>query len=502
MSHPIQLAYVKNVISRTVNGTFQEISFAARVQNIGFGKRVSIHWCGEDRVWRVAPAEFRCEVGEGEELWTAEVAVPLTMESAIPGNIEFAGCVEREGEAHWDSQFGRNYRSEADSGVIAFGAAPAQVVVFDPGLPAGTVSLPLEVAVRQELEPEAVAIHWTEDGWVTRHVAHAYYRHNHWDLSVGSNARNPNRYGWSVWAGRIPIQHAYRLEYAVECRTKRGTFWDNRGGRNHRLRRGTLKAMTLNLHTYQEEDQHRKFEQVARAIRERNVDIVCLQEVGENWNGGAGDWATNAARIINSHLSSPYHLHTDWSHLGFDRYREGVAILSRHPFAYTDSGYVSDSQDPYDIHSRRIVMAQVRVPYIGLVNVFSAHLSWPSDGFHPQFDRLRRWAAEKQTPEVCGTLIGGDFNIAAGSEAYRHIVDTGEYEDQYLKIVSPPAFQGVFRERRGDAMRMLERDGRIDYLWLRTGGGLRAISAEELFTPSRYGRVSDHTAYVVEFELR
>ena len=63
-------------------------------------------------------------------------------------------------------------------------------------------------------------------------------------------------------------------------------------------------------------------------------------------------------------------------------------------------------------------------------------------------------------------------------------------------------FQRVFRERQGDGMRLLEHDGRIDYLWLRNGSRLRAIRAEELFTPARYGRVSDHTAYLVEFELR
>ena len=81
-------------------------------------------------------------------------------------------------------------------------------------------------------------------------------------------------------------------------------------------------------------------------------------------------------------------------------------------------------------------------------------------------------------------------------------MDTGEYEDQYLKIRNSPVFQQVFRKRKGDTMPLLGADGRIDYLWLRNGNRLRAIDAEELFTPDRYGRVSDHTAYWVEFERR
>ena len=500
--HPIQFIYVKNVISRTVNGTFQEISFAVRVKNLGYGKRVSIHWCGEDGVWRESPAEYRARLSGGDEAWVAELAFPLTVETSIPGNIQFAACLDAGGGPVWDSLHGGNYQSDADSGVIVFQPAGARVVGCSPHLPVGLVSLPLEIAIRQEVAPEAVTVHWTTDGWNTEHRAQAYYRRDHWDRSAGSNARNPNRYGWEVWAARLPLQHAYRVEFAVECRTARGVIWDNHEGANYRAQRGTLKAMTLNLHTYQEAEQQRKFTQIARAIGELAVDIVCLQEVGEHWNDGAGDWASNAARIINDQLPRPYHLHTDWSHLGFDRYREGLAILSRHPFAYTDSGYVSDQQDPFDIHSRKVVMAQIRVPHMGLVNVYSAHLSWPADGFYPQFERLQQWAETRQTPEVAGTLLCGDFNIAAGSEAFRHVVDTGAFEEQFMKILQPREFHRVFRERRGDPMRVLAGNGRIDFIWLNTGSRLRAISAEEIFTPGRYGRVSDHTGYVVEFELR
>lgn len=40
----IRFVYVKNVIARTVHGTFQELEFAVQVANVGFGKRVDIHW--------------------------------------------------------------------------------------------------------------------------------------------------------------------------------------------------------------------------------------------------------------------------------------------------------------------------------------------------------------------------------------------------------------------------------------------------------------------------
>ncbi|MDD2239183.1 MAG: carbohydrate-binding protein [Kiritimatiellae bacterium] len=502
MLSPLHFIYVRNIVSRTVTGTFQEIAFAVRVLNIGHGKRVGIHWCGEDGDWRESPADYRCTLPGGDEVWVAEVAVPLTMESSIPGNIQFSACLERGDERYWDSRFGSNYRSDADSGVIVFDALDLRVVGCRPCLPAAMVSLPLEVAVRQEIEPTSVIIHWTTDGWATRQTTPAYFRRDHWDRSVGSNARNPNRYGWGIWAARLALPQAYRVEFVVECHTASGVVWDNHAGGNYRVQRDTLKVMTLNLHTYQEEEALEKLATVARAIRERDIDLVCLQEVGENWNGGEGDWASNAARIINDQLPRPYHLHTDWSHRGFDRFREGVAILSRHPFRGTDAGYVSDSTDPYDIHARKIVMAQVSVPFMGMLHVFSAHLSWPADGFRVQFERLRRWAAERHTPEVIGTLLCGDFNIAADSEAFGQIVQTEAFEEQVLKIWNPPAFQRVFRDRQETSMQVLAGDGRIDHIWLSRGSQLRAIAAEELFTSTTYGRVSDHTGYLVEFELR
>jgi maltose 6'-phosphate phosphatase len=164
---------------------------------------------------------------------------------------------------------------------------------------------------------------------------------------------------------------------------------------------------------------------------------------------------------------------------------------------------VSDSRDPYDIHSRKIVMAQVRVPHMGLVNVFSAHLSWPSDGFYPQFDRLQRWAEgegsrRRWPPRWC----------AAISTSRRAARPTGTLSTRantrtsILKITKPEAFQRVFRDRRGDPMHLLADDGRIDYLWLDSGSpaaghpGRGAVHARAL----RAG-VRPH-GLLVEFELR
>ena len=131
-----------------------------------------------------------------------------------------------------------------------------------------------------------------------------------------------------------------------------------------------------------------------------------------------------------------------------------------------DAGYVSSSHDVYSINARKVVMVQVNVPYMGVVNVFSAHLSWLSDGFLEQFERLRAWANHKHGDHLAATFLCGDFNIKAGSEGYEAIVRTQEYEDQFLAITSPSVFEKVFRRSAPNIDRYLAKDGRIDYIFM------------------------------------
>ena len=413
----------------------------------------------------------------------------------MPCTTEFSA------EDYWDNNRSRNYVSNADSGVLL--EKHAQLLNADCNriLQTGQRFYPVTVAVRHSIQPKRVYLHWTTDNWRRTHVTPCFFKRMHWDKMRRSSARNPNRYDTSIWISQLKIDDAFRVQYAIGCETPSGTIWDNNFGRNYLARRQRLKILTLNLHCYQEENQDAKFSQIARAIDDLDIDVVCLQEVAENWGEGRGDWNSNAAKIIRDRLCRQYHLHTDWSHLGFDRYREGVAVLSKYEFIMNDAGYVSSSNDVYSINARKVVMVQVNVPYMGVVNVFSAHLSWPSDGFLEQFERLRAWANHKHGDHIAATFLCGDFNIKAGSEGYEAIVRTQEYEDQFLAITSPSVFEKVFRQSAPNIDRYLAKDGRIDYIFLQKGSPLQAVSARELFTDhDRYGRVSDHVGYCVEFE--
>jgi len=495
----IKLLYARNIISR--KSAQQELSFLLLVRNLAFEKTVEVRWAGEDGVWHSLPAAHHGAIDGEQEYWLAKTALALADDRQLPGNVEFAVRYCVGGGEYWDNNDGGNHHIQADSGIMPGADCALLNVEFDTRLGEQQRLLPVTVAVNSSLGVRRVSIDWSTDDWRSTQQSNCRYRRNYWDSEFLSNARNPNQYACQVWQAGLRVGDAFRVRYRISAETRQhGVLRDDSCGRDYVVERRPLTVMILNLHCCQEEEQDRKLSRIAQAIDGLGVDIVCLQEVAELWNEGRGDWQTNTARIINERLAAPYQLVTDWSHLGFDRYREGVAVLSRYPIESHRARYVSRSTDPYSIHSRKVVMARVRVPRCGLINVFSSHLSWWEDGFAEQFGNLRRWAAEEHGDGIAASMLCGDFNIKAGSRGYQLVVESREYRDQYLAASSPLVFRKVFESGESGWPHDLDDDHRIDYVFLRQGSQLRVTSARSVFTDQDYGRVSDHPGYLMTFE--
>lgn len=396
---------------------------------------------------------------------------------------------------YWDANDHKNYLIKADSGVLVPDEFPLLAIKVRPLLRELDAFLPVTVAVHQSLLPKNVFVRWSHDHWQTTHTSECYFWRHHWEKNHASNALNPNEYGTSIWVTHLPVNQAFRIEYAIGCETPELTIWDNNAGANHVARHDRLKVLTLNLHCYQEENQDAKLSTIARAINDLDIDIVCLQEVAEPWEGGTSAHEVNTAKLIRERLNHYYHLVSDWSHRGFGVYREGCAILSRHEVVAGDSGYISSNRDVNSINARKIVMAQINVPFIGLVNVYSAHLSWWKDGFREQFENLRTWANEKHSRNIAATLLLGDFNAKTGSEGYLLATGSNEFEDQFLK-----AQQAVSGAANSAGPTEIPNDGRIDFIFLKKTSALDVKASRALFTETDYGRVSDHEGYYAEFE--
>ncbi len=494
----VQLLYVTNEVSRKKGLVQQDLSFFILVKNIHFTKHIDVIWSGEDGQWRTLPARFHSATQGNKEYWLVSASFKPAPQAALPGGIQFALRYRADGHEFWDNNHGLNYRSLANSGIHATDHHPLLNIGFQQELEDGRKLVPITVAVSQSLRAQKVTVHWTMDDWKQTNITRCYQKRSRSQNRDG----NPIEDRDQVWKGLLNIGNAFRLQYSICCESDDQVLWDNNFDQNYSARRKSLKVLILNLHCLQEENQDAKFSRIARAIDELDVDIACLQEVAEPWNAGRGNPELNSAKIINDRLASPYHLYTDWSHLGFDQYREGVAILSRHPLLKRHSKYVSKTEDPYNIHARRVVMTQINVPSIGLINLFSSHLSCWNDGFAEQFKNLRQWATAKQGEPVKAIMLCGDFNIKAGSKGYELVVSSDEYQDQFLAARSPEVFAKIFGTPSPGWQKYLNDDHRIDYIFMNKSSSLRVTSARELFTEQDYGRVSDHFGYLMTFEPR
>ena len=295
-----------------------------------------------------------------------------------------------------------------------------------------------------------------------------------------------------------------------------------------------LSVLTLNLHTYQEletegvaeanltadlaknriESYGPVFERIAAGIRELDPDVICLQEVGE-WAGPErndpdelefGASASNMVHQILARLGDTRYFYTmDWSHYGWDVWLEGSAILSRYPLLSSDSRFISSpATNRYENwKSRNVPMADIDVPGIGRVAVFSVHAGWwddPDEPFQGQFQRLLAWIGEFTEPAPT-IILCGDFNVPAGGPGYAMMTGESGYSDQYL-LANPDGMHDATIGGGIDGWEDSDVGQRIDYILMNDTSPLVVERARRLFTEADFGRVSDHVGVYAEFALR
>ena len=250
-----------------------------------------------------------------------------------------------------------------------------------------------------------------------------------------------------------------------------------------------LRLLTLNLHCWQEPDAERKLDRVAELVAAHEVDVVCLQEVGQR----PGRPDTNAARVIVGRLAAhglTYDWVWDWAHIGFDDWQEGLAVIVRGEICSSSTAFLSNSHDRAFWKTRLGLFAELRADCGAELSVVNAHLGWHGDAeepFESQWGRLVAGARELSGP----TFVLGDLNQPAGGAGHSLISATPGVRD--CDLLGEPTFPGDIAGWEG------HEGARIDYV-LRLGAGPEPSATELHFTGVDAPMVSDHFALCVDFE--
>lgn len=266
-----------------------------------------------------------------------------------------------------------------------------------------------------------------------------------------------------------------------------------------------MKMMTLNLNTYQEDNQQQKFKQIAKKIVDEQIDIICFSEAAQSFMSSRLDEYVrqdNAVKLICDEANrllgqKVYQFVWDLSHYGFKIYEEGIALMSKHPIADVATQYVSHTHDIFTFKSRKIIKATI--DYNGTnIDVYSCQLGWSDDEYEPfdqQFNRLSEWVKTESKSDL--VILAGDFSNDVKTASYKQIVDAGYY-DQYVIGKPDGMYDETFIYPVGYDASNLNKSLRLDYIFANKNDIPVKVAKRMFELPER---VSDHMGVLVEWDL-
>lgn len=254
-----------------------------------------------------------------------------------------------------------------------------------------------------------------------------------------------------------------------------------------------MKLLTLNVHAWLEDQQAEKIDLLARTIAEKQYDVVALQEVNQLMTAypvtkdlKEDNYGLLLVEKINQLSMEKYSLFWSNSHIGYDKYDEGIAFLTKLPVYDVDPFYCTGHQTVQSIFSRKII--GLTVSYQGqLVDCYSCHMNLPDCQEEDSIDNLRA-IVERSTHSHLKILMG-DFNTDAISAPadYEAIKATGLL-DTYELAQEKDA--GITVSKAIDGWSGHGAEKRIDYIFLNQER--EVLSSRIIFNGENEAVVSDH----------
>ncbi|THA11250.1 endonuclease/exonuclease/phosphatase family protein [Rodentibacter pneumotropicus] len=263
-----------------------------------------------------------------------------------------------------------------------------------------------------------------------------------------------------------------------------------------------MKLLTLNVHAWLEDNQAEKIAILAQTIVEKGYDIIALQEVNQLMTAPTiaqslkqDNYGVILLRQINRQVEQKYSLFWSNSHIGYDKYDEGIAFLTRLPVYEVDPFYCSQHQRLDSILSRKILGLTVEYQN-QLIDCYSCHINLPDCKGEDQLDNIRNIVKRNRSGNL--KILMGDFNTDAISnpQAYQQIKSLGLLDSYEL---AEQRDSGITVEKAIDGWRGHSEEKRLDYIFLNQAK--RVLSSQVIFNGKNKPVVSDHFGLEVDVIL-
>lgn len=273
-----------------------------------------------------------------------------------------------------------------------------------------------------------------------------------------------------------------------------------------------MKILTLNTHSLIEENYSHKLLEFVKGVAYEKPEIIALQEVNQTLGEeevkgeimGYTPCVDNVVIRRDNHVLRVSEMLNElgeryyWTWLplkkGYEKYEEGISILSRSPIIETSVVPVSEIDDYENWKTRKLV--GVRTENLPDEWFFSVHFGWWNDSEEP-FKKQWIKTAVRMT-EYDAVWLMGDFNSPAEirNEGYDLIkrsywfdsFELAEKKDSGITVKS--AIDGW----RGDNTESL----RIDQIWCNKR--IVVTDSRVIFNGENYPVVSDHYGVIINYE--
>ncbi len=281
-----------------------------------------------------------------------------------------------------------------------------------------------------------------------------------------------------------------------------------------------MKFMTLNTHSLVENNYTQKREQFIKMLEKEQPDIIALQEVNQSASAGiipdvmlAGYTRcmefglpvredNHAKAVVEKLRENGSYYYWTWisAKLGYGKYDEGMALLSRKPIARVRQYLISQVDDYANWKTRKILGIQTKDSDDWY---FTVHMGWWNDEEEPlrkQWKTMQRVLSDVEFAKSTIWLMG-DFNSLDNikGEGYELICSSG-WKDTY--VLAEEKDDGITVEeeidgwRESDGRSNLKNEKRLDYIFCNQEKQVH--SSKVVCNGTVYPVVSDHYGVMIE----
>lgn len=254
----------------------------------------------------------------------------------------------------------------------------------------------------------------------------------------------------------------------------------------------SIKLLTLNLHCLEEKNIPLNQQLIRNEIVMKNIDIVFLQEVAQYDESPLlydsvkeSNYGYELQQQLKEEGKEYYYYFVDIKH-SFNKYNEGVAILSKYMLHDIQGNYISKCTDYSNWKSRKMIKAELHLPN-KKISLVSSHLGWTDEieVFEEQIERMLTHLDKNHI-----WLLAGDFNVSPKTNEYSFMLGQGLYDlyGSNPKHLYDPTHLNDIDLHIGAT--------RIDYIF--SNVKLEVLDREVLFSKQL---VSDHFGVYMELKL-